>query len=194
MTIPNPLVSQRSLNIALSRPLPKYLTRNEVHAVLAYARANPRDHLFLNLLWQTGARVSELLELRPSDIDPYIKTIKLTTLKVKNKPVRVIPVQAELIKEIFDYLEKNPTNDRIFNFSRQNAHLVVQHYCKRAGIDSKRSHPHTFRHSFAINAILQGTPVMVVQTWLGHQALQSTLIYTKILASDTLHLIDNIQF
>jgi len=189
------LPSTRSINQLLSRELPKYFTREEIHRILDQAKDSPRDHLFLNLLWHTGARISELLQVRVSDIDPYLKTIQLLTLKTKKRPVRVVPLQSEILKEIFDYIEAFPPGgDRIFPFSRQNAHLIVRTYCQRANIDSVRSHPHTFRHSFAINAILQKRPLPVVQVWLGHQSFSSTLIYTKVLASDTLGMIDGMEF
>ena len=54
--------------------------------------------------------------------------------------------------------------------------------------------PHTFRHSFAINAVLHGTPLPVLQGWLGHADIASTLIYTRVLTLETHHLMRRIQF
>jgi site-specific recombinase XerD len=65
------------------RSLPKYFLPDEIKAILGAVKGmnSIRDHLILNMLWQTGARVSELLLVRPMDIDPYTKTIKIITLK-----------------------------------------------------------------------------------------------------------------
>jgi site-specific recombinase XerD len=54
--------------------------------------------------------------------------------------------------------------------------------------------PHTFRHSFAVNAILHGIPLTVVQAWLGHSHLSSTAIYTQVLAAETGHLMQAVEF
>jgi site-specific recombinase XerD len=54
--------------------------------------------------------------------------------------------------------------------------------------------PHTFRHSFAVNAVLHGTPLPVLQGWLGHADIASTLIYTRVLTLETHHLMRRIQF
>lgn len=65
------------------RALPKYFLPDEIKAILGAVKGMNagRDHLIINMLWQTGARVSELLLVRPMDIDPYTKTIKIVTLK-----------------------------------------------------------------------------------------------------------------
>ncbi|MBT3722501.1 MAG: tyrosine-type recombinase/integrase, partial [Gammaproteobacteria bacterium] len=54
--------------------------------------------------------------------------------------------------------------------------------------------PHVFRHSFAVNAIFHGTPLPVLQGWLGHADINSTLVYTQVLSLETYHLMQRIQY
>ena len=75
---------KKDLSIIFSKNLPKYLSKQEIHDILSFA-VNPRDYLLISLLWHTGARISEILELRVRDIDFYGKTAKISTLKQKSK-------------------------------------------------------------------------------------------------------------
>jgi integrase/recombinase XerD len=70
----------------------------------------------------------------------------------------------------------------------------VRKACKLAGLNDGRDHPHTFRHSFAINCIIQSVPVTVLREWLGHRDITKTLIYTQILAQDSRVFMENVRF
>ena len=84
--------------------------------------------------------------------------------------------------------------DKVFEISRQRAYQIISYLCKKAGIDKERSHPHIFRHSFGVNCVLSGVPVLVLKNWLGHKDISDTLIYTQILAKDTREIMDQIIF
>ena len=75
-------------------------------------------------------------------------------------------------------------NDRIFPFSRVRAYLVIREAAERAGIEKGKRHPSTLRHGFAVNATLAGMPPFVLNNWLGHTNIASTLIYTAVLPQD----------
>jgi len=190
---------KRDLAITFSKELPKYFTKREVAEILDCAD-NPRDHLLINLLWQTGARVSELLDVRINNIDFYAKIIKISTLKQKPKngslPFRIIPIKGDIIGEIGAYIGQRGLRkeDKLFRITRQRAYQIVVKACGKARIDRERSHPHTFRHSFAIHCVLNGVPVLVLKTWLGHKDVMDTLIYTQVLAQDTRQFIDQMVF
>jgi len=188
------LVAQRNWISQIDRDLPPYFTPEEVHRILDLCE-NKRDHLLINFLWQTGARVSEVIQIHVSDIDFYAGNVKIITLKRKKPYYRYIPLN-QLKGELADYLlEKGLTrNDLIFPITRQQVFNIVQKAVLDAGYDKERSHPHTFRHSFAVNCILQNIPLIVVQKWLGHSSIQSTMVYLKVRAEDTKAFFDEIKF
>jgi len=66
--------------------------------------------------------------------------------------------------------------------------------CVRGGALPTNVTPHTFRHSFAVNAVLHGVPLPVIKQWLGHRNIQSTEIYTQVLAVETGHLMQWMAF
>ncbi|MFZ0450388.1 MAG: site-specific integrase, partial [Desulfatiglandaceae bacterium] len=64
----------------------------------------------------------------------------------------------------------------------------------KAGIEKGRRHPHVFRHGFAVNAVLSGVPPLVLRRWLGHASIDTTLIYTEVLAQDTKGYLEKMSF
>jgi len=192
-----PNLIPRTFAIAISGEIPKYLTRDEVHRVLDIIPSNKiRDRLIINLLWHSGIRVSELVSIKYSDIDFYSHTLNIQTLKQKRgkekKIYRSIPLQGDILNELGNYTFKN--EDCLFPITRREIWYLVKRYCRKAGIDPKRSHPHVFRHSFAVNAILQGVAPGTLAGWLGHVSLASTMVYSKVLAKDTRQIMDGLEF
>lgn len=196
----------RAVAAVMAKDLPKYFSPDEIHQILSkdlkdekYPNYDSYKSWFLCLfLWHTGARATEAVRCRVKDIDLYGKTVRLVTLKgikYKNK-IRVVPVPGEFIAELGLWIAQNELkrDDLLFNFNRKTAYYHIHKACKYAGIEDERCHPHTFRHSFAVNCIIQGTPVTVLQEWLGHANIMNTLIYTKVLARDSRHFMDNIKW
>ena len=188
------LVAQRNWISQINKDLPPYFTPEEVHRILDLCDRK-RDQLLINFLWQTGARVSEVIQVRVADVDFYAGNMKIQTLKRKKPYYRYIPLN-QLKGNLADYLlEKGLVrNDLIFPITRQRVFGIVQKAVLDAGYDNGRSHPHTFRHSFAVNCILQNIPLIVVQKWLGHSSIQSTMVYLKVRAEDTKAFFDEIKF
>lgn len=192
-----PAVSNnRSLSRTFSRSLPKYFTSDEVKLILS---ENLRDEnykaFFLCLfLWNTGTRISEALSIRVGDIDLMGKALRVSTLKREGHE-RVIPLQNGFVGELALWINHNELKrgGKLFSYTRRTGFNYVHSACSQAGITDERCHPHTFRHSFAINCLLQGVPITVLQEWLGHRDIMKTLIYTKILAQDSRKFIDNIK-
>ena len=193
-----PLIStNKSLATTFSKDVPKYLTADEVTCVLEGVRDNPKYWLLINMLWQTGARVSELLETRVSDIDFYTRTIRLTTLKRRISGTRrTLPINDGLKGDIGAYIAMKALNkdDKLFTFTRQTAHTIVRNAVISTGIEKERAHPHVFRHSFAVHCILSGVPIVVLQQWLGHANINNTLIYLQVLGRDTRQFYDGVRF
>lgn len=188
--------SKKELSITLSRELPKYFTKPEMDRLLELVRDNQKKHLLINMLWQTGARISELLKVKVKDIDFYAKAIKIVSLKRRKKMQRVLPLQPGLIGEIGVYIAFNKlqNEDMLFSFSRHRAYHIIREVVLKAGMDPERAHPHTFRHSFGVHAVLNGVPIIIIKNWMGHSNINSTLIYMQVLGSDTRQFYDNLKF
>lgn len=190
------LRSKKELAIALSTELPKYFVKPEIDMILESIRDNEKNYLLISLLWQTGARISEILSIKVKDIDFHGKVLKLTTLKQKKKKQRAIPLQGNLIGLLGAYIAANELKreDIVLDITRQRAFQIVRETVLKAGLDKDRAHPHVFRHSFAVNAVLQGVPILVIKNWLGHSNIQNTLIYMQVLGSDTRQFYEAIKF
>jgi len=194
------LSDKKRLAITFARDVPKYLTADEVSHVLASISNKARDHLLVSMLWQTGARVSELLDVRVKDVDFYARTIQLHTLKRRVKTAtRALPLQDGLKGDIGAYIAMKglKKDDKLFPITRQTAYFIVRRAVLNADIEMKlasRAHPHVFRHSFAVHCILAGVPIVVLQQWLGHASINNTLIYLQVLGRDTRHFFDGLRF
>ena len=190
-------IKGRHLSQALSRELPKYFSQDEVKQILNEdLRQNDYNAWFLCLfLWNTGMRVSEALSVRVEDVDLMGKALKVKTLKRQNH-MRAIPLQNGFVGEISLWINQQglKRKDQLFSFNRITAFNKVRKACNLARLNDDRGHPHTFRHSFAINCIIQSVPVTVLREWLGHRDITKTLIYTQILAQDSRVFMENVRF
>ncbi len=190
------LRSKKDLTIAFSQKLPKYFHKHEIDAILDTVKHNDKYALLINLLWQTGARVSEILNLKVGDIDFHSKALRIITLKQKNHPQRALPIQGTLLGQLGAYiaLKQLQKDAYLLKLTRQRAHQIIMDAVLKAGFDKERAHPHTFRHSFAVFSVLSGVPILVVKNWLGHSNIQSTLVYMQVLGSDTRNFYEGLQF
>lgn len=196
-----PVITRHQV-LALAKPVPLYYRPEEVARMLDALSGRRRDFLFVSLLWQTGARVSEALGIRPRDIDFYGRTLTIVNLKargprpsrrgrslagVSSHHTKTIPLKPDLIGQLGAYIasEQIGQEERVFNFGRRQAQHIIRRAAREAGINDERAHPHTFRHSFAIHCLLSGAPLLAVQTWLGHRSIASMMPYLKVLALDT---------
>lgn len=177
----------------IEKKLPDYLTVEEVNKLLDFPLNNAydfRNKAMLELLYATGIRVSELINLRISDIDftnDYIRIIG------KGSKERIVPFndisKKYLILYINDYrpiLLKRKTNEFLFinnlsnQISRQGFFKILKEICFKQGINKNVS-PHTLRHSFATHLLNNGADLRIIQELLGHSDLSTTQIYTEVL-------------
>lgn len=194
-----------TLEIAASksaRRLPKALSINQILSMIdaAYKSSEPitlRDQAMLELLYSSGARVSELIGININDLST-VQTDdgEITTLKLRGKGAkeRIVPLGSFASKAIDNYcvrirpelLAKNPKNNpalflnsRGGRISRQSAWQLVLQAAAAAGITEHVS-PHVFRHSYATHLLDGGADIRVVQELLGHASVTTTQIYTLI--------------
>lgn len=188
--------NKRDLSVALSKELPKYFSKPEIDLIFDSVKHSQKNYLLLSLLWQTGARVSEILQLKVKDIDFHSRSIRITTLKQKSRPQRVIPLQGNLLGLLGAFIAscELKREDFILDITRQRVHQIVREAVTKVNLGEERAHPHTFRHSFAVYAVLSGVPILVIKNWLGHSNIQNTLIYMQVLGNDTRHFYEGIKF
>jgi integrase/recombinase XerD len=189
--------SQRALAATMAAGMPKYFTRDEVGAILT-EELRARDHaswFLVSLLWGTGARVSEAVGITVGDLDLMGRAVRIRTLK-RAGHVRAVPLKPGLVGECAVWVGERGLRrgDRLFRFNRNTAWARVRRACEAAFPGDPRNHPHAFRHSFAVNCVTQGVPVTVLREWLGHRDITKTLIYTRVLASDSRVFMDGVEF
>ena len=83
--------------------------------------------------------------------------------------------------------------DRLFPITRFRVHQIVREACRAAGIGDDRAHAHTFRHSLGVH-LIQRMPITAVKAVMGHASIDSTLIYTTLVAQDIRRHFDGVQF
>ena len=175
--------------------LPKALQLAEVEAILEAAGTSEtplglRDQALLEVLYGTGARISEAVGLDVDDVDPVDGTV---LLRGKGTKQRLVPLGSFARRAVDEYLIRGRSvlaargkgnaamflNSRGGRLSRQSAWTVLVRVAERAGIEREVS-PHTLRHSFATHLLDGGADVRVVQELLGHASVTTTQIYTLV--------------
>ncbi len=177
----------------IGRSLPKSLTEGEVEAVLAAPTLSDplghRDRTMLEVLYASGLRVTELINLRMGQVNLNQGVVRVIG---KGDRERLIPLGEEsqqwvrefidgarseiLLERQTDYLFPTRRGDRM---TRQAFWHIIKRYAKKAGIEKELS-PHTLRHAFATHLLNHGADLRVVQMLLGHSDLSTTQIYTHV--------------
>ncbi len=172
--------------------LPKYLSEEEVLKLLDIELKHPLDYrnkAMLELLYATGMRVSEMLDLTMSSVNLKDESIKVMG---KGKKERIIPLADITIKYLKMYIDeyrayilKTKESNYLFvnyngkRMSRQGFYKILKQICQKCHIDKEIS-PHILRHSFATHLINNGADLRVIQELLGHENISTTEIYSHI--------------
>lgn len=177
----------------IGRTLPKTLSEDEVDALLHAPNTDEplghRDRAMLELLYATGLRVSELINLRQSQINFNQGVLRIIG---KGDRERMIPLGDEAMRWIRDFIDGprmeillERQTDYLFptrrgdRMTRQAFWHIIKRYADKAGIQKKMS-PHSLRHAFATHLLNHGADLRVVQLLLGHSDLSTTQIYTHV--------------
>lgn len=177
------------------RRLPKAIPVESVEALLDAANIDDqprslRDRALLELLYGTGARISEAVGLATDDVDRGAATIRVIG---KGSKQRIVPIGSYALAALDAYLVRGRPalatqgrgisalflNARGGRLSRQSAWTILRTVADRAGISQELS-PHTLRHSFATHLLDGGADVRVVQELLGHASVTTTQVYTLV--------------
>lgn len=177
----------------IGRPLPKTLTEQDVDRLLEAASGDDdlgiRDRAMIELLYATGLRVSELVDLRLAQVNPRQGVVRVIG---KGNKDRLVPLGEEAERALALYLARtrpallgSRQSDDLFvtgrgaAMTRQAFWHRIKFYAARADIRKPLS-PHTLRHAFATHLLNHGADLRVVQLLLGHSDLSSTQIYTYV--------------
>ena len=198
--LPNPTLNLETMKIP--RKLPKALSIDQIISMIEAAdrpgiSTSLLDRALLELLYGTGARVSELIGINVLDISSTSNDSReIATVKLRGKggKERIVPLGSFATKALLDYqVRVRPTliakqkkadsalflNTRGTRLSRQSAWNIVLEAAKASGLEGKVS-PHVFRHSYATHLLDGGADIRVVQELLGHSSVTTTQIYTLV--------------
>lgn len=185
-------VSSKIINPRLRRKLPNTLTIEEVDNLLDIKLNTPFDYrnkAMLELMYSSGLRVSELVDLKLNNIDldnGYVRCLG------KGKKERIIPIGEIAIEYLKKYIneyrnsmKKGYYTENVFlnnhgkNITRQGFFLIIKNIAKEKNID-KNITPHMLRHSFATHLLNNGANLRTIQEMLGHSSITTTQIYTNV--------------
>jgi integrase/recombinase XerD len=176
--------------------LPRYLSVADVDELIAQPDVSTarglRDRALLELLYATGMRVSELIALRPSDINLESSYLTCTG---KGDKQRIVPIGDQAARWVADYVSRSRgrllgkrSSPRLFvnargggpGLTRVGFWKILKGYARQAGLKVPIS-PHVLRHSFATHLLERGADLRAIQMMLGHADLSTTQIYTHVL-------------
>ena len=175
------------------KKLPEILTGKEVLSLLAQPTGTDyksiRDKAMLELLYATGIKVSELIELEISEINLQIGLLNLKS----SKNERIIPIYPAAVKTLETYIFNvrpaiisSPGEQKLFTnmsgekLSRQGFWKIVKYYAEKANIN-KDITPHTLRHSFAAHLLENGASLKDIKDMLGHADISTTQVYAQLM-------------
>ena len=174
------------------KKLPQILTSREIELLLAQPvcvdAKGFRDKAMLEVMYATGIRVTELIELNVADVNLDMGIIKCTS----GKKSRMIPLYPAALKALTDYMldvrssMADPSETALFvnvggvRMSRQGFWKILKHYQDMAHIE-KEITPHTLRHSFAVHLLENGADLGSLQELMGHCDISSTQLYTQMI-------------
>ena len=162
------------------KKIPIVLTKAEVIQLIEIVD-NHKSQLILQMLYSSGIRVSELVKIKPQDLD-FKENIGWVR-SGKGKKDRIFILSKKLSIKLKKYLDKRADWQYVFSkdkpLTTRNIQKIVRKAAKKAGIN-KEVHPHTLRHSFATHLLDAGTDLRRIQELLGHSSIATTQVYTHI--------------
>ena len=174
------------------KKMPRVLSEEDVDKLLDIKLTDAysyRNKAMLELMYSSGLRVSELLDLRISNIDFNMNLVRVFG---KGSKERIVPIDDVATKYLYQYINlyrntllKNNVTDLLFlnsrgsKLSRQGFFKILKGIALEKGINKELS-PHTLRHSFATHLLNHGADLRSIQTMLGHENIETTQIYTHV--------------
>ncbi|MDG5491669.1 site-specific tyrosine recombinase/integron integrase [Psychroserpens sp. SPM9] len=173
-----------------SKKLPIVLSQQEVLRLIQKT-SNLKHRTIIALLYSCGLRISELLNLRVTDIDINRRQIHIK--RSKGRKDRYVGMAESFLPLCLNYVQTYEPrlyfieNKQMQPYSAESVRAFLRRNCKKAGI-IKRVTPHTLRHSYATHMLEQGVNIRYIQSLLGHSRPETTMIYTHIKRQDLLEI------
>jgi integrase/recombinase XerD len=165
------------------RVLPKVLSKEELRKLMLASKANDKHYLMLMLIYGGGLRISEVLNIKISDIEIERNMLRIAQAKGKKDRYTLLP--ASTVGDIQQYVQKYQPKLYLFEgqfggkYSSTSVQKFLKKYAEAAGLN-KPVHPHMLRHSFATHLLESGTDLRYIQQLLGHSSSKTTEIYTHV--------------
>lgn len=182
----NPLAKHKALKVAKKVQVP--FSKDEVNQAIQTIDGSSefeylRDKLIVELLYATGMRRAELINLKLSDVDLSNNTIKVLGKRNKERYIPLIPLVVDSLNEYIEERKKINSEEILFITNKQNklypslVYGIINKYFSTVSSKTKKS-PHVLRHSFATHLLDEGADLNSVKELLGHASLASTQVYT----------------
>ena len=188
--------------------LPEYITPEEANAMInaAINENNIREEMLFKVLWMTGCRISEAVDIKVNDIiregvvlrgkrKPRSREDIENSVPIGEKRKRIVYIPAELRNNLYSYNHemKKVREDRLFPFTTVRGFQLVKKYAEKAGIQRK-IYPHMFRHGYAVNFLNNSGTIPALKEILGHSLIEDTMIYLRITSEDIARQINRVVF
>jgi len=194
----NPMV--HIVSPKLEKSLPKFMYEYQIESLMKApdlkTQIGLRDRAIMEVLYASGMRVGELVSIKLKDIDLDLGTINVIG---KGNKERIVPIGSYAIEALRNYYNSGFLEDKgeyLFYGVRgkrlgdRSVRTLLDGYIKKVS-NTLNISPHTFRHSFATHLLERGSDLRVVQTFLGHESLSTTQIYTHITKNQLKKTYDN---
>jgi len=164
------------------KQLPVVLTKNEIKKILSSVK-NVKHKLILAAIYSSGLRVSEVVQIKVSDLD--IENKMLFLREAKGKKDRTTIISKKVLEVLKKYIKNKKPDNYLFESSRggkmteRSIQKIFSQALKTSKI-KKQASCHSLRHSFATHLLEDGTDIRYIQSLLGHKRLETTQIYTKV--------------
>ena len=181
-------VHDRSVHLEFLLPerspekIPVIISKQEMLKILN-SISNIKHKAMVSLLYSSGMRIGELLDLKISEIDSG--RMILTIRQGKGKKDRIVPLAQSILPVLRTYYTEYKPRNYLFEgpkssrYSSSSFNAVLKKAAKKAKVEKSIS-AHTLRHSYATHLLEQGTDVRVIQKLLGHRSIKTTMVYTKV--------------
>lgn len=173
-------------NIHDSKGRRKYLTgaeRRRFRSSVTSLELSRRN--FCLMLFYTGARISEVLELSPERIDCGSKSIVIRTLKRRNDSAyRAVPLPDDFLKSMRSIVGNKRNDECLWSFSRKTGYRIVKRVMETAKIDGIPACPKGLRHGFGVACVEANVPLPTIAKWMGHSTIETTAIYLDVIGKE----------
>lgn len=166
--------------------LRKYLTSGERRRFRAQAEnLPPSKRNFCLMLYYTGCRISEALELTPERLDLPSGVVIIRTLKRRQSNIyRAIPLPMDYLQKLVAMSEAKAPDERLWEFSRKTAYRTVKAVMQASGMSGVHACPKGLRHGFGIACVEANILLPTIAKWMGHSSIETTSIYLNVMGKE----------